>query len=74
MYRSGREVWAFTDTTWMIGNSPKSDINPALAAGVERGVRSARRNLDPGARRSCGPDTPSRLADCREIRRVREHF
>ena len=23
-----------TDTTWMIGNSPKSDINPALAAGL----------------------------------------
>ena len=22
------------DTTWMIGNSPKSDINPALAAGL----------------------------------------
>ena len=23
-----------TPTTWMIGNSPKSDINPALAAGL----------------------------------------
>ena len=23
-----------TDTTWMIGNSPKSDINPALAVGM----------------------------------------
>ena len=23
-----------TDTTWMIGNSPRSDINPALAAGL----------------------------------------
>ena len=22
------------DTTWMIGNSPKSDVNPALAAGI----------------------------------------
>jgi putative hydrolase of the HAD superfamily len=22
------------DSTWMIGNSPKSDINPALAAGI----------------------------------------
>jgi putative hydrolase of the HAD superfamily len=21
-------------TTWMVGNSPKSDINPALAAGI----------------------------------------
>jgi putative hydrolase of the HAD superfamily len=23
-----------SDTTWMVGNSPKSDINPALAAGL----------------------------------------
>jgi putative hydrolase of the HAD superfamily len=23
------------DTTWMVGNSPKSDINPALAAGLK---------------------------------------
>jgi len=23
-----------SDSTWMIGNSPKSDINPALAAGL----------------------------------------
>jgi putative hydrolase of the HAD superfamily len=22
------------ETTWMVGNSPKSDINPALAAGL----------------------------------------
>ena len=22
------------DATWMVGNSPKSDINPALAAGI----------------------------------------
>jgi len=22
------------DSTWMVGNSPKSDINPALAAGL----------------------------------------
>ena len=22
------------DSTWMIGNSPRSDINPALAAGI----------------------------------------
>jgi putative hydrolase of the HAD superfamily len=23
-----------SDSTWMVGNSPKSDINPALAAGL----------------------------------------
>ena len=34
-YRADRrEVRLARDTTWMIGNSPKSDINPALAAGL----------------------------------------
>ena len=29
-----REINAQADSTWMIGNSPKSDINPALEAGL----------------------------------------
>ena len=29
-----RETRAIASRTWMIGNSPKSDINPALAAGL----------------------------------------
>jgi putative hydrolase of the HAD superfamily len=34
-YRSAIAKYALqADTTWMIGNSPKSDINPALAAGL----------------------------------------
>jgi putative hydrolase of the HAD superfamily len=34
-YRSAIAKYALaTDITWMIGNSPKSDINPALAAGL----------------------------------------
>jgi len=34
-YRSMIAKYALSaDTTWMIGNSPKSDINPALAAGL----------------------------------------
>ncbi len=34
-YRSMVEKYALiTDETWMVGNSPKSDINPALAAGL----------------------------------------
>jgi putative hydrolase of the HAD superfamily len=34
-YRSAISKYALlTDTTWMVGNSPKSDINPALAAGL----------------------------------------
>ena len=42
--------------SWMIGNSPKSDINPALEAGLQRGLRSARADLDAGTRRTArGP-------------------
>ena len=34
-YRSAISKYALpADTTWMVGNSPKSDINPALAAGL----------------------------------------
>jgi putative hydrolase of the HAD superfamily len=34
-YRSVIAKYALpADTTWMVGNSPKSDINPALAAGL----------------------------------------
>jgi putative hydrolase of the HAD superfamily len=34
-YRSAIAKYALTaDATWMVGNSPKSDINPALAAGL----------------------------------------
>jgi putative hydrolase of the HAD superfamily len=35
IYRSAIAKYALSaDTTWMVGNSPKSDINPALAAGL----------------------------------------
>jgi putative hydrolase of the HAD superfamily len=34
-YRAVVSKYALTlDSTWMVGNSPKSDINPALAAGL----------------------------------------
>jgi putative hydrolase of the HAD superfamily len=34
-YRSALAKYALpADTTWMVGNSPKSDINPALSAGL----------------------------------------
>jgi putative hydrolase of the HAD superfamily len=34
-YRTAMAKYALeADTTWMVGNSPKSDINPALAAGL----------------------------------------
>ena len=52
-YRSVIEKYELLpESSWMIGNSPKSDINPAIGAGLERGVRSARQYVDPGTRRS----------------------
>ena len=37
-YRSISSKYGLSsDSTWMIGNSPKSDINPALAAGLNAG-------------------------------------
>jgi putative hydrolase of the HAD superfamily len=34
-YRSAVSKYALAaDETWMVGNSPKSDVNPALAAGL----------------------------------------
>jgi len=35
---------------WMVGNSPRSDINPALQAGIERGIYSTSFDMGVGAR------------------------
>ena len=47
--------------TWMIGNSPRSDILPAVEAGL-RGVFVPHEHLAPGASRSCPRRT---TASCR---------
>jgi putative hydrolase of the HAD superfamily len=58
--------------TWMIGNSPKSDINPALEAGIhavfvphERTWTLEREELREG---------PGRLLKIARFRELREHF
>jgi putative hydrolase of the HAD superfamily len=33
-HRVAKELQVVPDQTWMVGNSPRSDINPALAAGL----------------------------------------
>ena len=54
-YRSAIAKYALpADTTWMVGNSPKSDINPALAAGLHAVFIPARQHLDSRARGSRG--------------------
>ena len=37
---------------WMVGNSPRSDINPALQIGLNAGIRAALEHLAPGTRRT----------------------
>jgi putative hydrolase of the HAD superfamily len=58
--------------TWMIGNSPKSDVNPALEAGIhavfvphERTWRLEREDLRDG---------PGRLLRIAKFEELREHF
>lgn len=62
------------DTTWMIGNSPKSDINPALAAGlnavfVPHGDTWILEHDD-----LMEPTPPSRLLTVDSFGELREHF
>ncbi len=62
------------DLTWMVGNSPKSDINPALAAGLNA-VFVPHGNTwilehDDLAR----PTPPSRLLTVTTFRELRDHF
>jgi putative hydrolase of the HAD superfamily len=63
-----------SDTTWMIGNSPKSDINPALAAGlnavfVPHGNTWILEHDD-----VVEPTPPSRLLKVEKFGQLREHF
>jgi putative hydrolase of the HAD superfamily len=63
-----------SDTTWMIGNSPKSDINPALAAGlnavfVPHGNTWILEHDD-----VVEPTPPSRLLKVEKFHQLREHF
>jgi putative hydrolase of the HAD superfamily len=60
------------ETTWMIGNSPKSDVNPALEAGIhavfvphERTWTLERAELRAG---------PGRLLRIARFAELREHF
>ena len=69
-YRSAISKYALAaDTTWMVGNSPKSDINPALAAGTARRFRAPRQHLDSGARRTGQLRQLAAIAGGRPLRR-----
>ena len=62
------------ETTWMVGNSPKSDINPALAAGLnavfvphsETWILEHEEITDPGG--------PGLLLELQAFAELRQHF
>jgi putative hydrolase of the HAD superfamily len=74
-YRSVTSKYALSsDSTWMVGNSPKSDINPALGAGLNAVFVPhgntwilEHEELNP-------PIPPSRLLMVERFAALREHF
>jgi putative hydrolase of the HAD superfamily len=63
-----------SDSTWMVGNSPKSDINPALAAGlnavfVPHGCTWILEHEEVAEAKP-----PSRLLVVESFARLRQHF
>ena len=59
--------------TWMIGNSPKSDINPALAAGLNAVFVPHARTWSLENTRT-GSREPRRLIRVERIRELLDHF
>jgi putative hydrolase of the HAD superfamily len=72
-YRSLAEARSFNpELTWMIGNSPKSDINPALAAGLAAVFVPHARTWS--LEHEALPDVHSRLIRVQNIRELVHHF
>lgn len=63
-----------SDTTWMIGNSPKSDINPALAAGINAVFVPHGNTWILEHDEVAEPTPPSRLLTVENFAALREHF
>ena len=62
------------DTTWMIGNSPKSDINPALSAGINAVFVPHGATWILEHDEVAEPTPPSRLITVESFAKLREHF
>jgi len=62
------------DSTWMIGNSPKSDINPALAAGLNAVFVPHGNTWILEHDEVSEPTPPSRLLTVEKFAQLREHF
>jgi len=63
-----------TDSTWMVGNSPKSDINPALAAGINAVFVPHGDTWILEHDEVAEPTPPSRLLVVKTFAGLREHF
>ena len=62
------------DTTWMVGNSPKSDINPALRAGLNAVFVPHGNTWILEHDEVIQPDPPSRLLVVENFAAMRDHF
>jgi putative hydrolase of the HAD superfamily len=62
------------DSTWMIGNSPKSDINPALAAGLNAVFVPHGNTWILEHEEVAAAQPPSRLLVVDSFPQLREHF
>jgi putative hydrolase of the HAD superfamily len=74
-YRSLAEKYELAhDSTWMIGNSPKSDINPALAAGLHAVFVPHGNTWILEHEEVDAPPPPQRLLIVGRFAELREHF
>jgi putative hydrolase of the HAD superfamily len=62
------------DTTWMVGNSPKSDINPALEAGINAVFVPHGNTWILEHDELATPTPPSRLLTVETFAQLRQHF
>jgi putative hydrolase of the HAD superfamily len=62
------------DSTWMIGNSPKSDINPALAAGLNAVFVPHGNTWILEHEEVCAARPPQRLLQVQTFTGLKEHF
>jgi len=74
-YRSITWKYALkSHSTWMVGNSPKSDINPALAAGLNAVFVPHGNTWILEHEELSSPTPPSRLLRVKRFAGLREHF
>jgi putative hydrolase of the HAD superfamily len=75
IYRRIVSQYALTaEATWMVGNSPKSDINPALLAGLNAVFVPHGNTWILEHDQVAEPQSPSRLIVVENFRALRNHF